>query len=67
MGWCMLEPAGAHTSNNSSVDGVVAIVVVVVGAETAGSSWNNAVSVPVGVVGDASVVVVVVGGGAPIY
>ena len=64
MGWCMLEPAGAHTSNNSSVDGVVAIVVV--GKEAAGSSWNNAVSVPVGVVGDASVVVVV-GGGAPMY
>ena len=66
MGWCMLEPAGAHTSNNSSVDGVVAVVVVV-GADATGSSWNNAVSAPVGVVGDASVVVVVVGGGAPIY
>ena len=61
MGWCMLEPAGAHISNNSSVDGAI-LVVVVVGADAAGSSWNNAVSVPVGVVGNASVVV---GGGAP--
>jgi hypothetical protein len=47
----MLEPAGAHTSNNSSVDGAV-VVVVAVGKEAAGSSWNNAVSVPVGVVGE---------------
>ena len=61
----MLEPAGAHTSNNSSV-GIAVVVVVVVGKEAAGSSWNNAVSVPVGVGGDASVVVVV-GEGAPMY